>query len=122
MLMNKNPQLGNIKDKIIDEIMDFHHLSAEKANEFLMDIRSWCASNVTHSKWSNIDPRAKAVTTYGLKHICERDLDKYVANNWIKAALYLEGFPIKKENSQKRITVEDMFDNVVNFHFKDCGV
>lgn len=122
MLMNKNPQLGNIKDRIIDEIKDFHHLSTEEANSFLSDIRSWCASSVTHSKWSNEDKRARAVTTYGLKHVCERELGKYVANNWIKAALYLEGFPLKKANDRTKITVEDMFNNVVNFHFKDYGV
>lgn len=121
MLKNKNPQLGNIQDKIIDEIMDFHQLSNEEAVKFLREIRSWCARTVTNSKWSNIDPSAKAVTTYGLKHKCERDLDRYVANNWMKAALYLEGFPIKIEDSRKRITIEDMFNNAVNFYFKDYG-
>ena len=122
MMMNKNPLLGNIQDKIINEIMDVHHLSEEDAKKFLSEIRSWCSRSVTNGKWSNVDPSAKSVTTYGLKHECERDLDRYVANNWMKAALYLEGFPIKIEDSRKRITIEDMFNNAVNFYFKDYGV
>ena len=55
-------------------------------------------------------------------HVCERDLDEYVANNWMKAALYLEGFPIKKVKDNSAITIGDMFENAVNFHFKDYGV
>lgn len=122
MMMNKNPQLGNIQDKIISEIMEFHHLTETDAKKFLSEIRSWCSRNITNSKWSNLDSNAKATTSYGLKHVCERDLDKYVANNWMKAALYLEGFPIKKEKDRKKITIDDLFDNAVNFLFKDYGV
>lgn len=122
MITNKNPQLGDIQEPIVSEIAEFHHMSKEKAKAFLQRIRSWCATNVTNQKWSNEDRTAKAVTTYGLKHVCERDLDKYVANNWMKAALYLEGFPIKKVKDKSAITIGDMFDNAVNFHFKDYGV
>lgn len=120
--LNNNPDLGNVKEPIIKEIMSFHRMTEEEAEDFLKKIRSWCASNVTNSKWSNVDPRAKSKTTYGLKHECERDLDRYVANNWMKVALYLEGFPLKKDRDKTKITVKDMFDNVVNLNFKDYGV
>lgn len=60
-----------------------------------------------------------AITTYGLKHVCEKELENYVANDWIKAALYEGDYDLKEDyNETSDITLRDIFTNSVNFYFK----
>ncbi len=120
--MNNNPNLGDLQERAIEEIMEFHKMSHDEAQRFFRDIKGWCSQNITNSKWSDKDPNAKAVTSYGLKHICESDLNRYVENNWMKVALYQSHFPIRIEGSRRTITVKDVFSNSTNFLFKDYGV
>ena len=116
--MNKTIDFKSINTVIVQEIMTRYNLPEAEALNFLNEIRSWCLVNVTHKRWSNDCSKAKAVTTYGLKHVCEREFDKYIANNWIKAALYTGPFAVKKSRDKSPITLNDMFDNTVNFYFK----
>ena len=114
---NKDPQPRIVYDKVIEDIMQYCHLSKEDAEKLFSDVRSWCSGNIINNEWSDVDQDASAVTTYGLKHICEKEIGKYVSNNWMKAALYYEGFPVKKDGGST-VTIKDMFDNEVNFYYK----
>lgn len=114
-----------IHDLAVADIMDLKKWSKEDAEVFYSSIRQWCSCNVYNTVWSHKARRLKAWTTYGLKHICERDLGKYVANDWIKAALCEEGFSVRKLDSysdqpmyRESISAKDVFTNHINFVFK----
>lgn len=120
--MMEQINISKVHDAIIRDIVDAKKISIEDAEKFFSSIKEWCSYNVSNTKWSNKARHAKSLTSYGLKHVCERDLGKYVANNWVKAALYEEGFSVKViSNFSGRLlsaTTADFFLNTTNFVFK----
>ena len=105
-------------ERVIREIADFHHMTQEEAENFYSCMKIWCTTNVTNKKWSDKSKNTKAHTSYGLKHVYEREINKYIANNWIKAALYEDGFDLQKTRQNTAITMDDIFENSINFRFR----
>lgn len=119
--MKKNLDLSVIRKRTIQDIMKTKGYSETDATNFYAEIRDWCRYNVVNVKWSNTKSLRKrlAITTYGLKHVCEKELENYVANDWIKAALYEGDYDLKEDyNETSDITLRDIFTNSVNFYFK----
>ncbi len=114
----ENIDLAKVHERVVNEIADHHRMTQEEAEDFYSSIKCWCLNNVTNKSWSNKVKKAKAITTYGLKHVCERDLEKYVANNWIKAALCEKDFALQEYRYERAITMDDIFTNSVNFRFR----
>jgi hypothetical protein len=56
-------------------------------------IRPFLTDNLSKTKTIN-----KSHSSYGLKHIVEKKIGKYVTNGELIYAMYLEGFDIKRQN------------------------
>lgn len=114
----ENIDLAKVHERVVNEIAKHHRMTPEEAEKFYSCMRIWCSINVTNESWSDVSKNTKAYTSYGLKHVYEREVDKYIANNWIKAALYEDGFDVQKTRQNTAITMDDIFENSVNFRFK----
>lgn len=101
-----------------------YDISAKQQYE---NIKLWCVNRVKNKAWSHNKSCINSVTSYGLKHECERDLKCYVANNWMKMALIDSGFEVAnikdiEFNSGRlyrtSIFINDILTNHINFIYR----
>lgn len=100
--------LNKCKELVLDNMKnECNHLIQEwdgiKCNvtpeEHFDNIVNWCRNNIVSTIWSH-QPSAKYTwnTSYGAKHLCERKLKCYVANNWMKMAMICAGLEVCHKN------------------------
>ena len=101
-----------------------YDISGEQQYE---NIKIWCVNRVRNKAWSHNKSCLNSITSYGLKHECERDLKCYVANNWMKMALIDAGFEVANRKDveptsgklyRQPISINDILDGGVNFIFR----
>ena len=87
------------------------------------EIVNWCIYNIKTKAWSY--RKSSSVpwsTSYGAKHKCERDLQCYVANNWMKLAMIYAGLDVCDDRliedghlMRSPVKYDDILTNHVNF-------
>lgn len=95
----RESQINKIKEAIFEEITKFPvHLEYEI-------VKDWIDYNVFNTTWSGYKqtykkklPYTHCRTTYGLKHLIEREYDSYVCNNAVKLAMMELGFELFPED------------------------
>lgn len=65
----------------------------QKDAEYQQKVIEWAENRLVKMKAKN-----GFVTSYGLKHICEKTIGQYVSNDYMKAALILCGFTSYDKN------------------------
>ena len=93
--------------------------------EHFENIINWCINNIKSTIWSCHDS-AKYTwnTSYGAKHRCEKSLQCYVANNWMKMAMICAGLDVRNVKcvdfetgyvNKSPIIPSDIITNTQNF-------
>lgn len=93
--------------------------------QHLNNIVKWCNENIKSYVWSNHKSNKCGFrTSYGAKHKCEKDLQCYVANNWMKLAMILSGLEVccgdcidfeTGKVYNKPVSFQDILTNSVSF-------
>ena len=117
-------EFKKIKETVLKEIAynDFN-----TPYEFILD---WINNHCIYKSWSNTIKGCCARTSYGLKHLIEKDYpyyDKknnryihgYCANNWVKCALYELEYDLKPVNKAIKINYDNMLDNSINYIYRN---
>lgn len=124
--LNKAKELviNNIKESHLCDSWDGQPTNVT-AEEHFQHIIDWCNNNIKSTIWSCHKKSTKQsfYTSYGAKHSCERDLQCYVANNWMKLAMIFSGLEVcndKREDDNGRVwygpvTWQSILVNCENF-------
>lgn len=122
--------LKNMKESKLIEEWDSKKCKVTPEEHF-DNIVKWCKEHIVSYVWSHrTGSKYNWDTSYGAKHVCERELKCYVGNNWIKLAMIYAGIEVcstkyvDKENGkvEKRpVELWEVLCDDINFicRFKD---
>lgn len=109
---------------VFADMKGYNQQSGITPYELFDKIVNWCRLNIKNKKWShNRLSGSRFANSYGAKHICQREIGYYVANNWMKAAMIAAGLmvtDIRNVNEDNRVTYKpvtfaDIFATHCNF-------